>query len=89
MCSFYAVVSTPIEQRKLVVDYVPVEHRLFHSIECATGSYTVTAFSENARFQWLRRYIRAGKAAGFLETLYQDVIKCTGNKRGPSYHINK
>ena len=51
------------------------------------GSYTVTASSENARFQWLLHYIRAAKSAGFLETLYQDVVRSTGKKRGHTYHI--
>ena len=79
--------------RKLVVDRVRAEHRLFLSIRkrqsLETGSYTVTASSENARFQWLPRYSRAVKAAGFLETLYQDVTRSAGEKRGPTYNINK
>ena len=82
-----------MKQRKLVVDRVRVEHRLFRSSgkrqSLETGSYTVTASSENSCFQWLLRYIRAVKAAGFLETLYQDVIRSVGEKRGPTYHINK
>ena len=53
-----------------------------------TGSYRVTASSENARFQWLLCNITAVKAAGFLETLFQDVIRSAGEKRGPTYHIN-
>ena len=80
-------------QRKLVVDHVWADHRLFLSSRkrqsLETGSYTVTASSENARFQWLSRYSRAVKAAGFLETLYQDVIRSAGEKKGPTYNINK
>ena len=80
-----------MKQRKLVVDHVRIEHRLFRSSrKCQspeTGSYTVTASSENARFQWLLRYITAVKAAGFQETLYQ--VRNMGEKRGPMYHINK
>ena len=82
-----------MKQRKLVVDRVRVEHRLFRSsknrLSLETGSYTVTASLGNARFQWLLRYIRAVKEAGFLETLYQDVVRSAGRKRGPTYHINK
>ena len=82
-----------MKQRKLLVDRVRVEHRLFHcSRKCQsleTGSYTVTSSSENDNFQWLLRYIRAIKAVGFLETLYQDAIRSAGEKRGPTYHINK
>ena len=81
-----------MKQRKLVVDRVRVEHRLFHSSrkrQCLeTGSYTVAASSENACFQWLLYFIRAVKAARFLEKLYQDVvIRSMGEKRGPTYHI--
>ena len=87
----YVEVSTPMKQRKLLVDRVRVEHRLFRSSRkrqsLETGSYTVTASLGNARFQWLLCYIRA--AAGFLETLYQDVIRSAGEKRGPTYNINK
>ena len=79
--------------KKLVVDRIRVEHTLFRSSRkrqsLETGSYTVTASSENAHFQWLPRYSRAVKAAGFLDTLYQDVIRSAGEKRGPTYHINK
>ena len=86
-------VSTPMKQRKLLVDRVPVEHRLFRSRRkrqsLETGSYTVTASLGNAHFQWLQCYIRAGKAAGFLETLYQDVIRSAGEKKGSTYNINK
>ena len=86
-------VSTPMKQRKLLVDRIQVEHRLFHSSrKCQpleTGSYTVTASLGNAGFQWLLCYIRAVKAAGFLETLYQDVIRSAGEKRGPTYNMNK
>ena len=82
-----------MKQRNVVVDRVRVEHRLFHSSRKRhsqeTGSYTVTASSENACFQWLLCYIRAVKAAGFPETLYQDLIRSAGEKRGPTYHINK
>ena len=82
-----------MKKRKPVVDRVQVEHRLFRSSRkrqsLETGSYTVTASSENAHFQWLLCYIRAVKAAGFLETLYQDIIRSAGEKRGPTYHINK
>ena len=81
-----------MKQRKLVVDHVRVEHRLFRSSikrqSLETVSYIVTASSENAHFQWLLRYIRAVKAVVFLETIYQDVIRSTGEKRGPTYHIN-
>ena len=86
-------VSTPMKQRNLQVDHVRVEHRLFHcsrkrqSLE--TGSYNLTASSENTRFQWLLRYIRDVKAAGFLEMLNQDVIRSAGKKGHPTYHINK
>ena len=49
----YAVVSTPMKQRKLVVHRVRVEHRLFRFSRKRqsheTGSYTVNA-SGNARF---------------------------------------
>ena len=42
----YAEVSTPMKQRKLLVDRVRVEHRLFRSNRkrqsLETGSYTVT-----------------------------------------------
>ena len=52
-----------MKQRKLLADCVQVEHRLFRSSRkrksLETGSYTVTATSENARFQWLLLYIRA------------------------------
>ena len=52
-----------MKQRKLLVDCVQVEHRLFRSSRkrqsLETGSYTVTATSENARFQWLLLYTRA------------------------------
>ena len=86
-------VSTPMKQRKLLVDRVRVEHRLFRSSRkrqsLETGSHTVTASLGNARFQWLLCYIGAVKAAGFLETLYQDVIIIVGEKRGPTYNINK
>ena len=85
-------VSTPMKQRKLLVYRVWVEHRLFCSRKrqsLETESYTVTASLGNARFQWLLHYIRAVKAAGFLETLYQDVIRSAGEKKGPMYHINK
>ena len=62
-----------MKQRKLVVERVRVGHRLFLSSRkhqsLETGCYTVTASSENARFQWLLRYIRDFKAAGFLEML--------------------
>ena len=89
----YAEVSTPMKQRKLVVDRVRVEHRLFRSSrKCQpleTGSYTLTTSLGNAHFQWLLRYIGAVKAAEFLETVYQDVIRSAGEKRGPTYHINK
>ena len=81
-----------MKQRKFVRDRVQVEHRLFRSSgkrqSQDTGPYTVTASLENARFQWLLRYIRAIKAAGFLETLYQNVIRSPGEKIGPTYHIN-
>ena len=79
-----------MKQKKLVVDHVRVKHRLFcsrrkyQSLE--TGSYTATASSENAHFQLLLRYIRAVKAAGFLEML---IIINAGKKRGPTYLINK
>ena len=77
-------VSTPMKQRKLVVVHVLVEHRLLPSSRkhqsLETGSYTVTASSENARFQWLLRYMRTIKEAGFLETLYLDVIRSAGEK---------
>ena len=86
-------VSTPMKQRKLLVDRVGVEHRLFRSSRkrqsLETGSYTVTASLGNARFQCSLCYIRAVKAAGFLEILYQDVIRSTVEKRGPTYNINK
>ena len=77
-------ISTPMKQ-KLIVDYAQVEHRLFCSSRrrqsLETGSYTVTATSENARFQWLLRYIRAVKAVGFLEMLYQIIIRSAGKKK--------
>ena len=86
-------VSTPMKQRKLLVDCVRVEHRLFHSSRkhqsLEIGSYTVTASLGNAHFQWLLCYIRAVKAAGFLETLYQHVIRSAGKKSGPTHNINK
>ena len=82
-----------MKQKQIVVDRVRVEHGLFRSStkrqSLETESYTVTTSSENSRFQWLLRYIRAVKAAGFLEMLYQDVIISAGEKRGPTYHINK
>ena len=83
-----------MKKRKLVVDRVRVEHRLFHSSRKRqssqeTGSCTVTASLESAHFQWLLCYISVVKAAGFLETLYQDVIRSSGGKRGPTYHIKK
>ena len=71
--------------RKPVVDRVRAEHRLFLSSRrrqsLETGSYTVTTSSENFRFQWLPRYSGAVKEAGFLETLYQDVIRSAGEKK--------
>ena len=77
-------VFTPMKQRKLVVDHVRVEHRLFRSnrkCKCLeTRFYTVTDSSENACFQWLLHYIRAVKAAGSLGMLCQDVIRSTGKK---------
>ena len=77
-------VSTPMKPRKLLVDRVWVEHRLFRSSRkrqsLETGSYTVTASLGNARFQWLLCYIRAVKAAGFLETLYQDELEARAKK---------
>ena len=86
-------VSTPMKQRKLLVDRVRVEHRLFRSSRkrqpLETGSYTVTASLGNAQFPMVTCYIRAVKAAGYLETLYQDVIRSAGGKRGPTYNINK
>ena len=82
-----------MKQRKLVIDSVRVEHRYFCSsrkrLTLETGCYTVTAFQENARFQWLPFYSRAVKAAGFLRTVYQDVIGSAGEERGLTYHINK
>ena len=52
----YAAVSTPIKPRKLVVDRVRVEHRLFRSSRerqsLETGSYRVTISLEIAPFQW-------------------------------------
>ena len=55
--------------KKLVVDGIRVEHTLFRSSRkrqsLETGSYTVTASSENARFQWLLRYIRTVKEQDF------------------------
>ena len=79
-------VSTPMKQRKLLVDRVRVEHRLFCSSRkrqsLETGSYTVTASLGNAC------YIR-DVAEGVLETLYQDIIRSAGEKRGPTYIINK
>ena len=43
-----------MKQRKLLVDYVQVEHRLYRSSRkrqsLETGSYTVTASFRNARF---------------------------------------
>ena len=48
-----------MKQRKRVVHSVRVEHTLFRSSrkrQCLeTGSYTLTASSESARFQWLLR----------------------------------
>ena len=86
-------VSTPMKQKNLLVDRVRVEHRLFRSNRkrqsLETGSYTVTAYLGNTRFQWLLCYIRAVEAAGYLETLYQDAIRSAGEKRGPTYNINK
>ena len=82
-----------MKQRKLLVDRVKLEHRLFRSSRKRqsqeTGSYTVTASLGNAHFQWLLCYIRAVKAAGFLQTLYQDVIRIAGENTGPTYNINK
>ena len=82
-----------MKQRKLLVDRVRVEHGLFRSSrKCQpleTGSYTVTASLGNAHFQWLLCYIRPVKAARFLETFYQDIIRSAGEKRGPTYNINK
>ena len=81
-----------MKQRKLVVHSVRVEHTLFHSSRkrqgLETGSYTVTASSDNARFQWLLRYITNVKDAACLDTLYQDIIRCTGEKIGPMCYIN-
>ena len=55
--------------KKLVVDRIRVEHTLFRSSRkrqsLETGSYTVTAFQENARFQWLLLYIRTVKEQDF------------------------
>ena len=86
-------VSTPMKQRKLLVDRVRVEHRLFRTSRkrqsLETGSYTVTASLGNARFQWLLCYIGAVNAARFLGTFYQDIIRSAGEKRGPTYNINK
>ena len=72
----YMEVSTPMKLRKLLVHRVWVERQ---SLE--TESYTVTASLGNARFQWLLHYIRAVKAAGFLETQHQDVIRSAGEKK--------
>ena len=89
----YAEVSTPMKQIKFVVDRVRAEHRLFCSSRkhqsLDAGSNTVTDSLENAHFQWLLRYIRAVKAAGFLEMLYQYVIRSAGEKIGPMHHTNK
>ena len=65
----YVEVSTHMKLKKLVVDRIQVEHTLFRSSRkrqsLETGSYTVTAFSENARFQWLLHYIRTVKEQDF------------------------
>ena len=80
----YAEVSTSMKQRKLEVFR---SNRKRQSLE--TGSYTVAASSENAHFQWLQRCITTVKEAGFLEMLYQDVFTSVGEKRSPTYYINK
>ena len=78
--------------KKIVIHHIRIEHTLFRNSRKRqsqeTGPYTVTTSTENASFQWLLRYIRAVKAAGFLETLYQNVIRTASEKKSPTYHIN-
>ena len=86
----YAAVITPMKLRKLVVDRIWVEHGLFcSSRKCQsqkTGSYTVN--TSLACFQWLlvTLFLRPIKLE--KETLYQDLIRSVGQKRGnTSYTI--